>query len=92
MSKSAMQELIEKLKKSKKLLEDSIQKNGGLDNEKNKNTHYYSLGIGECIIEANQLLEKEKEQIIEAYGTAICMFYESEQPEEYYNQTFNQNK
>jgi hypothetical protein len=35
------------------------------------------------------LLEKEKEQIIEAYGRAICMFYESEQPEEYYNETFN---
>ena len=46
------------------------------------------------IIEKNQQMwiEKEKEQIIEAYGTAICMFYESEQPEEYYNQTYNQNK
>jgi hypothetical protein len=65
--KTAMQELIEILKKSKKLLEDSIQENGGLDNQKNKNSHYYSLGIGECIIEANQLLEKEKEQIIDAH-------------------------
>jgi hypothetical protein len=37
-------------------------------------------------------LEKEKEQIIEAYGRSICMFYESEQPEEYYNETYNQNK
>jgi hypothetical protein len=35
------------------------------------------------------LIEKEKEQIMEAYGRAICMFYESEQPEEYYNETFN---
>ena len=42
--------------------------------------------------EIEQGLEKEKEQIIEAYGRAICMFYESEQPEEYYNETFNQNK
>jgi hypothetical protein len=41
---------------------------------------------------AKQLLEKEKEQIIEAYDRAICMFYESEQPEEYYNETYNQNK
>jgi hypothetical protein len=41
--------------------------------------------------EIEQGLEKEKEQIIEAYGRAICMFYESEQPEEYYNETFNQN-
>jgi hypothetical protein len=38
------------------------------------------------------LIEKEKEQIIEAYGRSICMFYESEQPEEYYNETYNQNK
>ena len=38
---------------------------------------------------AENALEKEKEQIIEAYGRAICMFYESEQPEEYYNETFN---
>jgi len=37
-------------------------------------------------------LELEKEQIIDAYDRAICMFYESEQPEEYYNQTYNQNK
>jgi hypothetical protein len=37
-------------------------------------------------------LEKEKQQIIEAYGRSICMFYESEQPEEYYNETFNQDK
>ena len=37
-------------------------------------------------------LEKEKEQIIEAYGRSIYMFYESEQPEEYYNETYNQNK
>jgi hypothetical protein len=37
-------------------------------------------------------LEKEKEQIIESYGRSICMFYESEQPEEYYNETYNQNK
>jgi hypothetical protein len=37
-------------------------------------------------------LEKEKQQIIEAYGRSICMFYESEQPEEYYNETYNQDK
>jgi hypothetical protein len=43
-------------------------------------------------LDIGKYLEKEKEQIIEAYGTAIIMFYESEQPEEYYNNTYNQNK
>jgi len=43
-------------------------------------------------VKAKELLEKEKEQIIEAYNRSICMFYESEQPEEYYNETYNQNK
>ena len=38
------------------------------------------------------MLEKEKEQIMEAYGRSITMFYESEQPLEYYNKTYNQNK
>ena len=48
--------------------------------------------IEELTKEYAEYLEKEKEQIIEAYGTAICMFYESEQPEEYYNQKFNQKQ
>jgi len=40
----------------------------------------------------DKALEKEKEQIIEAYGRAICLFYESEQAEEYYNETYNQDR
>jgi hypothetical protein len=97
--KTAMQELIEILKKSKKLLEDSIQKNGGLDNEKNKNTHYYLLGIGECIIEANQLLKNEKEQIIEAYSKGYRegirnedAFFDKPEDYQYYKTINNQNK
>ena len=43
------------------------------------------------VIIERDMLKKEKEQIIEAYGTAIIMFYESEQPEEYYNKTYSQN-
>ena len=46
----------------------------------------------ELQVKAKELLEKEKKQIIDAYGRAICMFYESEQPEEYYNETFNQDR
>ncbi len=48
-----------------------------------------SAMISDMIKKAVNKLEKEKEQIIEAYSRAICMFHESEQPEEYYNETFN---
>jgi hypothetical protein len=55
-------------------------------------TYKRRLSTEEILDMCNNQLDKEKEQIIEAYGTAICMFYESEQPEEYYNNTYNQNK
>lgn len=74
--KTAMQELIEIIKFYEEECVDEDIKIG-LTSAKNM---------------AKDMLEKEKEQIIDAYGTAICMFYESEQPEEYYNQTYNQNK
>jgi hypothetical protein len=42
---------------------------------------------------ANDLLEKEKEQIIDAYyGKIDGVYGYREAGEEYYNQTFNQNK
>ena len=74
--KTAMQELIEIIKFYEEECVDEDIKIG-LTSAKNM---------------AKDYLEKEKEQIIEAYGRAICMFYESEQPEEYYNNTYNQNK
>jgi hypothetical protein len=77
--KTAMQELIEWLDASI----ETLEKQGSFT---------IAAGIRAAKGQAYNLLEKEKEQIIEAYGTAICMFYESEQPEEYYNETFNQNK
>lgn len=59
------------------------------------NSYVYGMNVAHANIIyniKNGFLEKEKEQIIDAYGSAICMFYESEQPEDYYNQTYNQNK
>ena len=54
-----------------------------------ESTQFPKEGSGNYIYEkAKRLLEKEKEQIIEAYGRAIYMFYESEQPKEYYNKTY----
>jgi hypothetical protein len=76
--KTAMQELIDKLEITEKQLDK-------------ENNLILSCAIFAAKNMAIELLEKEKEQIIEAYGRAICMFYESEQPEEYYNETFNQN-
>jgi hypothetical protein len=51
------------------------------------NKELYNTMYNEGILDT--AIEKEKEQIIEAYGRAISMFYESEQPEEYYNERFN---
>jgi len=45
---------------------------------------------------ATDLLEKEKEQIINAYRDGRCtdcpFMYSNEDAEKYYNQTYNQNK
>jgi hypothetical protein len=75
--KTAMQELIEYV--------DSIWSNGGWE---------------ETIKEkAKELLEKEKEQVVNAYNQNITGFDKLEQEEiglnwaeDYYNQTYNQNK
>jgi len=80
--KTAMQELLQ-------ILESKILP---CDDD---NSYVYGMNVAHANIIyniKNGFLEKEKEQIIDAYGSAICMFYESEQPEDYYNQTYNQNK
>ena len=47
----------------------------------------------EVFKKATQLLEKEKEQIIDAYyGNIDGVFGYREEGQEYYNQTYNQNK
>jgi hypothetical protein len=47
----------------------------------------------ELILKLKELLEKEKEQIIDAYyGNIDGVFGYREEGEEYYNQTYNQNK
>ena len=49
------------------------------------------LGFGEAIDKAVELLEKEKEQIIDAYyGKIDGVFGYREEGQEYYNQTYNQ--
>jgi hypothetical protein len=48
------------------------------------------LGFGEVIDKAEELLEKEKEQINKAYYQGIYDKNEGLIKEEYYNQTFNE--
>jgi len=47
------------------------------------------LGI---IKRAELLLEKEKEQILDAYLKGYIHYYPKVDSKEYYNQTYNQNK
>ena len=52
----------------------------------------YELPL-ELQIKAKELLEKEKEQIIDSYyGNIDGVYGYREAGEEYYNQTYNQNK
>jgi hypothetical protein len=54
-----------------------------------------NLGFGEVIDKAEELLEKEKEQIKNAWyngGINGMGLFEINTGEEYYNQTYNQNK
>ena len=78
MSKSAMQELKEKL-------QNAIGEYNGVLNE-------YESGWKQCLITIqnhidNEFIEKEKEQIMDAYsqGTYNCYICD----EDYYNQTYN---
>ena len=84
--KTAMQELIERLKRN--IYE--------MPNEKNQFTRGYKENLSFVIECATNLLEKEKEQIIEAvnYGNKQDHYdaTEVELSNYYYNQTYNQNK
>jgi len=52
----------------------------------------YELPL-ELQVKAKELLEKEKEQIIDSYyGNIDGIYGYREAGEEYYNQTYNQNK
>jgi hypothetical protein len=55
-----------------------------------ENQLYFGIPI-EAIDNAEDLLEKEKEQIIEAWKSGN-KYLPYENPNEYYNQTYNQNK
>ena len=74
-----MQELIEKLKAQQKILEkeDSI-------------VLAAALYAGQRM--AEELLEKEKKEIIDAYRIGWINYLPNTNAEEYYNQTYNQNK
>ena len=78
--KTAMQELIEVLETQKRLFIEAER-------------HTLADGIGRTILLSKQFIEKEKEQIMDSYlqgsfddGPNIT------NSEQYYNQTYNQNK
>jgi hypothetical protein len=60
-----------------------------------ENQLYFGIPI-EAIDNAEDLLEKEKEQIIQAhidgFDHIVVDFKKQEYAEQYYNQTYNQNK
>jgi len=76
--KTAMQELIEVLETQKRLFIEAER-------------HTLADGIGRTILLSKQFLEKEKEQIMEAW-IATDNQLQRLAAEEYYNQTYNQNK
>jgi peptide deformylase len=79
--KTAMQELMDKI-------QYSIDVQSGVSlTETQVNT------LKTVMLVAENLLEKEKEQIIDAYyGNIDGVFGYREEGQEYYNQTYNQNK
>jgi hypothetical protein len=59
----------------------------------NERPEYDKTSEGYEIIEkAKQLLKKEKEQIIDAFDMGKTTIKFVEKAEDYYNQTYNQNK
>ncbi len=51
------------------------------------------ISANQVVLKACKMLEKEKEQIIDAYyGQIDGVFGYREEGQEYYNQTYNQNK
>jgi hypothetical protein len=77
---TAMQELIYDLKELKK---DSKERNQDIS---------FDIGMTFAIARAELRLEKEKEQIVESYIDGHYIKDEFYNPEQYYNQTYNQNK
>ncbi len=81
--KTAMQELIEQLKSYSTV----VSKENNLD---------MAAAFNFAIDLARLSIEKEKEQIIDANRQGRCndcpFMYSNEEAEEYYNQTYNQNK
>ena len=66
---TALQKLIEILNESQKFINDN-------DSKEDK---YYRSGLREAIQEANKLLEKEEEQIIDAYNVSQERIYSKEE-------------
>ena len=79
---TALQKLIEILNESQKFINDN-------DSKEDK---YYRRGLREAIEEAKALLEKEKEQMIDAYnhGCIDTLNDEMKQGKQYYNETQKQ--
>jgi len=77
--KTAMQELIELLK---------IEENSISDNDSHEDRCWRN-GVRCSIKKATDLLEKEKEQIENAYMDGNHIKDEFYNPKEYYNQTYN---
>jgi len=58
-----------------------------------KNNHPFYSYTKDDIIKVLQLyIEKEKEQIIDAYLKGYIHYYPKVDSKDYYNQTYNQNK
>jgi hypothetical protein len=78
--KTAMQELMDLLETQRRLFIEAER-------------HTLADGIGRTILLSKQFLEKEKEQIIDAYyGKINGVFGYREEGEQYYNQTYNQQE
>ena len=76
-----MQELIERLKRN---IEE-------MPNEKNQFTQGYKAGLSFVIECATNSLEKEKEQIIDAFEQGLEFGFPTN-GSNYFNKTYNQNK
>ncbi len=86
--KTVLQELIENLESNIKGCEIALIDT--IDKEFVKGT---KRALEDVKIDISKYLEKEKEQIIDAYyGNIDGLFGYREEGQEYYNQTYNQNK
>ena len=85
MNKTALNTLIKQLEHRIELAEKKKQEEDGLFGE--MSYHFVMAGLNTAIEDAKQLLEMEKEQMIDAYQANA--WGEPEGAEEYYNQTYN---